>query len=48
LVMCIIKKSYGDHDDYEVYEIKEEGRKLLQDPTYIPEMVRILRREWKL
>lgn len=44
LRLCVIRRTYDDqHGQYEIYEITSEGRKLLENPNYLPELVRILR-----
>jgi len=46
LFLCVIRSTYDDQrDKYELFEITAEGRQLLEDPNYEPEILKHLRKE---
>lgn len=41
LRLCLISQTYGQVAVYEVYEINEEGRAILKDPSYQPQILSV-------
>lgn len=45
LVLCLISLECGEVGRYEVYQANEEAKKFLNNPKYVPLIVRAMRRK---